>query len=146
MTQSTEDLIRQVLTTHKRIAVVGASSTPGKPAHDVPLLMRERGYDIVAVNPTITEWEGQAAYASLGDVPGPIDIVNVFRPASETPAIARAAVQVGAKVLWLQLGITNQEAQAIARQAGLWFVEDRCVNVEYKRLRDERVPFPNLGA
>lgn len=139
-----DGVTERVLTSYRRIAVVGASATVGKPAHDVPLLMRERGYEVFAVNPTIATWEGQPAYASLRDVPKPVEIVDVFRKAEETPAVAREAVAAGAKVLWLQLGITNPEARAIAGGAGLTFVEDRCVNIEYQRLRRENVAFPNL--
>lgn len=141
-----DQVTRTVLTTYRRIAVVGASATPGKPAHDVPLLMRERGYEVFAVNPTLTQWEGQHAYASLRDVPKPVEIVDVFRRAEETPAIARDAVAVGAKVLWLQLGIKSPEARAVAEQGGLTFIEDHCVNIEYGRLLQQQVDFPNLRA
>ena len=141
-----DQITRKILTTYRRIAVVGASATPGKPAHDVPLLMRERGYEVFAVNPTLTQWEGQPAYASLRDVPKPVEIVDVFRRAEETPAIAHDAVAVGAKVLWLQLGIKNPEARAIAEQGGLTFIEDHCVNIEYGRLLQQQVAFPNLRA
>jgi uncharacterized protein len=139
-----DQVAQQALTTHRRIAVVGASATVGKPAHDVPLLMRDRGYEVFAVNPTLSTWEGQPAYGSLRDVPKPVEVVDVFRKPEEAPAIARDAVAVGAKVLWLQLGITNPEARAIAERAALAYVEDRCVNIEYTRLRKDHVPFPNL--
>lgn len=141
-----DSVTEKVLTTYGRIAVVGASATLGKPAHDVPLLMRERGYEVFAVNPTLTQWEGQPAYASLRDVPKPVEIVDVFRRAEETPAIAHDAVAVGAKVLWLQLGIKNPEARAVAEQGGLTFIEDHCVNIEYGRLREQHIAFPNLRA
>lgn len=140
-----DQVTKEVLTTYRRIAVVGASATSGKPAHDVPLLMRERGYEVFAVNPTLSQWEGQPAYASLRDVPEPVEIVDVFRRAEETPAIARDAVGVGAKVLWLQLGIKSPEARAIAEQGGLTYIEDHCVNIEYGRLRRLKVAFPKLA-
>lgn len=140
-----DQVAQAALTTHRRIAVVGASATPGKPAHDVPLLMRERGYEVFAVNPTLKVWEGQPAYASLADVPRPAGIVDVFRRAEETPQVAKDAAAAGAKVLWLQLGIKNAEAKATAAAHGLAYVEDRCVNVEYQRLRRHGVTFPNLA-
>ncbi len=137
----TDDLPRDILTRYRRIAVVGASGTPGKPAHDVPLLMRERGYDVLPVNPRLTEWEGAPSFPSLADAPQP-EVVNVFRPAAEAPAIAQAAADAGAKVLWLQLGISSADARAIAADAGLAYVEDRCINVEWRRLDGAGVPVP----
>lgn len=118
----------------KRIAVVGCSATQGKPAHDVPKMALDHGYDIVPVNPTAAEIFGRKAYKTLAEVPGPIDMVNVFRPAAEAPEIARQAVAVGAKALWLQLDIRSEEARRIARDAGLDYVEDRCVSVEMRKI------------
>lgn len=143
-TANLDRLAQKVLTAYRRIAVVGASATPGKPGHDTPLLMRERGYEIFAVNPTLTQWEGQPAYPALRDIPEPVEIVDVFRKPEEAPAIAGDAVAMGAKVLWLQLGIVSPAARAIAEAGGLEFVEDRCVNLEYLRLRRARTPFPHL--
>lgn len=139
-------LAERILTTYRRIAVVGASATVGKPAHDVPLLMRQRGYEVFAVNPTLTQWEGQPAYASLGDVPKPVEVVDVFRRAEETPQVARDAVAAGAKALWLQLGISNAEARSVAGQGGLQFIEDRCVNIEYNRLHEAGAKLPTPRA
>lgn len=129
-----DQTIERLLTTHRTLTVVGASATAGKPAHDVPLQMRKRGYAIVPVNPTFQKWEGAPAFPSLEAAPRP-EFVDVFRRAEETPEIARQAVQAGAKVLWLQLGIKNPEARRIAEAGGLTYVEDRCLNVEWKRLR-----------
>jgi predicted CoA-binding protein len=123
------ELLRRV----KRIAVVGCSASPGKDAHDVPLLMLQHGYDIIPVNPKAPEIFGVKAYKTLAEIPGPIDMVNVFRPSEETPDVARQAVAVGAKALWLQLGIANPEAKRIAEDAGLEYVENRCVKIELKR-------------
>lgn len=130
-----QDTLDRILRDYRRIAVVGASASPDKPANEVPLIMRERGYAILAVNPRLEAWEGQPAYKSLADVPPPVEVVNVFRPAEEAPAIAREAVKIGAKALWLQTGIRSEEAKRIAEEAGLLYVEDRCVKIESARLR-----------
>lgn len=115
-----------------QLTIVGCSGSPGKAAHDVPLHMRENGFPVTAINPGLTEWEGEPAYLSLADAPTP-EWVVVFRPSAETPAIAQAAVAAGAKGLWLQLGIANEEARTIAEAAGLSFVQDKCVWVEFRR-------------
>lgn len=119
----------------KRIAVVGCSASPGKDAHDTPRLMLQKGFDIVPVNPVADEIFGVKAYKRLADVPGPIDMVNVFRPSEEAPDIARQAVEAGAKALWLQLGIAHPEARRIATEAGLEYVEDRCMKIELRHAR-----------
>jgi predicted CoA-binding protein len=123
-----------VLRRFRRIAVVGCSATPGKDAHEIPKYMLHHGYDIVPVNPTGGEILGRRAYPRLADVPGPVDVVDVFRPPAEAPEVARQAVAIGAKVLWLQLGIRSAEARQIAQDAGLLYVEDRCLKVEHRRL------------
>lgn len=123
-----------VLRHARRIAVVGASATPGKEAHEVPRFMQERGYEILPVNPNAPEVFGVPAYRSLAEVPGEIDLVDVFRPSAEAPEIARQAVARGARALWLQTGIESDEARAIAKAAGMRFIEDRCVKVEYWRM------------
>lgn len=126
---------RDILSRSRRIAVVGCSASPGKDAHEVPRFLLERGFDVQPVNPTAGEVFGRKAYKSLAEVPGPIDLVNVFRPAEEAPSIARQAVQAGAKALWLQLGIRSPEAKRIAEEAGLAYVEDRCTRTEAYALR-----------
>lgn len=126
---------RDVLSHARRIAVVGCSASPGKDAHEVPLFLLEKGYDVQPVNPTAAEIFGRKAHRSLADVPGPVDLVNVFRPAEEAPDIARQAVKAGAKALWLQLGIRSPEARRIAEEAGLAYVEDRCIRTEARALR-----------
>lgn len=110
----------------RRIAVVGCSGTPGKAAHDIPRLLRQRGWEILPVNPSHDELLGERCYETLGEVPGTIDLVDVFRPADEAPEIARQAAKVGAGGLWLQLGIVSADARRIAKDAGLAFVEDDC--------------------
>ena len=122
----TEDL-REIYEQTKTIAVVGASNNPTKPSHSIPRYLKEEGFRIVPVNPNEEEILGERAYHSLRKIEGPVDVVDVFRPGEEAPDIAREAVDIGAKVLWLQEGIRSEEAGKIAREAGLRFVSDRCM-------------------
>lgn len=121
---------RDLLARSRRVAVVGCSATPGKDAHEVPRFLLERGFDVQPVNPAAAEIFGRKAYPTLAEVPGPLDLVVVFRPAEEAPGIARQAVAAGAKALWLQLGLRSAEARCIAEEAGLAYVEDRCTRTE----------------
>ena len=125
---------KDVLERYRRVAVVGISNDESKAAHRIPAQLKEAGFDIVPVNPTADTVLGLKAYGKLADVEGPIDIVEVFRPAEEAPDIARQAVEVGAKALWLQQGIRSDEARRIAEETGLDFVEDHCMGVESRRL------------
>jgi uncharacterized protein len=119
---------RTVLEQAETIAVVGMSTDRSKPAHGVPVTLRDAGWRILPVHPKADEIAGQRAYASLSEVDVPIDVVEVFRPAEEAADIARQAVEAGAGALWLQLGITSPEARAIAEDAGLDYVEDECMH------------------
>jgi len=125
---------QDVLQTYRTIAVVGLNSDPDRPSHWVSDYMRHQGYRIIPVNPDETEVFGQKAYPDLESVPEPIDFVDVFRRPQFCAEIARQAVAKGAKVLWLQSGIRSPEARAIAEQAGLTYIEDRCVMVEHRSL------------
>jgi len=116
------------------IAVVGASSKSDRPSYGVFARLKRAGYRVIPVNPFETEVHGERAYPSLAEVPEPIDIVDVFRRAEETPPIADAAVRARAKVLWLQLGIENDDAAARARAGGLVVVMDACIAVVVSRL------------
>lgn len=116
------------------VAVVGASTDPEKPSHAIPRILLEAGFTMIPVNPSATEILGQQVYASLEDVPVPVDIVDVFRPPAEAPAIAESAVAIGAKTLWLQMGITSERAKEVAEGAGLEYVEDLCIGATIKRL------------
>jgi predicted CoA-binding protein len=129
-----EDELRAIYADTTTIAVVGASANPAKAAHTIPAYLREVGFRIVPVNPATEEVLGVKAYPRLEDVPVPVDVVEVFRPAAETPEIARSAVAIGAKVLWLQEGIVSEEAAAIARDGGLRVVMDRCMGLTHRRL------------
>jgi predicted CoA-binding protein len=129
-----DDTVERILTRYDTITVVGASRSPAKAAHTVPALMQRHGWRIIPVNPHAQSIFGWQAYPSLARVPGPVGLVNVFRPSGDAADVARQAVSVGATALWLQLGITSAEARAIAEAAGLLYVEDRCLAIEQRRL------------
>ena len=126
--------IEEMLREAKTIAIVGLSGDPEKPSHGIAKALQHYGYRVIPVNPKETEVLGEKAYAGLGEIPMKIDIVNVFRRAEQTPPIAAEAVAIGAKVLWLQSGIVNEEAAGIARAGGLAVVMDRCIMVEHRKL------------
>ena len=132
---ASSDAVAQILRGVKTIAVVGLSSNPMRPSYGVAEYLKTAGYRIIPVNPNETEVLGEKAYARLEDVPEPVDIVDVFRRAEEVPAVAESAIGIGAKVLWMQLGIENGLAAEKARAAGLVVVEDSCLMVEHKRRR-----------
>jgi len=127
--------LRRLLTDARTIAVVGASSSPDRPSHGIFGRLLAAGYRVIPVNPNESLVQGQKAYASLRDIPEPVDIVDVFRRPEHTPAIADDAVAIGAKVLWLQSGIWNDEAAVRAGAAGLVVVMDECIGVAHSRLR-----------
>ena len=120
----------QILADAHVIAVVGASRHPGKAAHGVPLEMQRYGWRIIPVNPTADELFGEKVYRSLADIPHPVDLVDVFRPAQDAVEVVREAVAIGAPAVWLQLGIFSAEARRIAEEAGIDYVEDRCLIIE----------------
>jgi len=127
-----QDRVR-ILETYKRIAMVGLSSNPFRPSHLAAIYMIAHGYDVTPVNPRENEILGRRAYASLRDVPGPIEIVDIFREPAAVPDIVEDAIARGAKVIWMQLGVINEKAAARAREAGLEVVMDRCVKIEHAR-------------
>ncbi len=133
-TQANIEEIRRIYAESKTIAVVGATNDPARASHNVPFYLREQGYRIIPVNPKRAEVLGIGTVATLTDIEEPVDVVDVFRPAAEAPAIARDAVAIGAKVLWLQLGISSDEAAAIAGEAGLLVVMDRCMGQMHAKL------------
>lgn len=127
------DPIGDLMVAVRRIAVVGASPRPDRPSHQVLVALVDRGYDVVPVRPGTDEVAGIPAVADLRDIEGPIDLVDVFRRAEDTPEVAEAAVAIGAGALWLQLGIRSEVARTIATGAGLGYVEDACLAVEVER-------------
>jgi uncharacterized protein len=118
----------------KTIAVVGASADESKPAHEIPRYLQSQGYRIVPVNPRGGEILGEPVVSSLDDIEGPVDVVDVFRPADQAPAIAEQAIEIGARVLWLQLGIASAEAKQLAEAAGLTVVMNRCMGATHGQL------------
>lgn len=124
--ETTERILRDF----RSIAVVGLSRDPSKAAHAIPARMQRAGFRVVPVNPHIDSVLGETAYPELRMVPFPVEVVLVFRPSAEAEAVARDAVAIGAKALWLQQGITSDAARQIAEGAGLLYVEDRCMGVE----------------
>ena len=133
-----EDL-RQILATSKTIAVVGLSNKPERPSHEVASYLQDEGYRIIPVNPHITEVLGEKAYPSLRDVPKPVDIVDIFRRPESVPPIVEDAIAVGAKVVWMQSGIVNEEAAARAEAAGLTVIMDACMRSAHRTLRAGRI-------
>jgi predicted CoA-binding protein len=128
--------LRSILGDARTIAVVGLTSKPDRPSNDVAAFLQSKGYRIVPVNPNETEVLGERAYPSLADVPQDIeiDVVDVFRRAEDTPPVAEAAVARGAKVLWLQDGIVNDDARRIAEEAGLTVIMGVCIRTTTNRL------------
>lgn len=126
--------LRRILMKHRTIAMVGLSAQWYRPSHFAAKYLLDHGYTVIPVNPAYREVLGQACYPSLREVPVPVDIVDCFRRAEEIPAIVEEAIAIGAKVVWLQLGVINAEAVRRAEAAGLEVVMDRCVKIEYARL------------
>lgn len=122
--------IKEILSQSNVIAVVGLSDKPDRVSYMVSEAMKNKGYQIVPVNPNATEILGEKSYASLSAIPFPVDIVNVFRRSEYTPEVAEEAAKIGAKVLWLQLGIMNDEVAKIGADHNMTVIMDRCIKVE----------------
>ena len=125
--------ITEVLELSKTIAVVGLTDTPVRPSFGVSHYMRSQGYRIIPVNPNISEWEGEKAYASLLEVPEKIDIVNVFRRSEAVPEVVEQAIQIKAPVIWMQEGVVHEAAAEKARQVGIFVVMDMCILKEHRK-------------
>src|SRR5258707_6240170 len=122
----TERILREFRT----IAIVGLSRDPSKAAHAIPARMQRAGFRVIPVNPFVTSVLGEKSYAKLSEVPFSAEVVLGFLPSAEAAAVAREAVAIGAKALWLQQGIISEDARQIAQAAGMLYVEDRCMGVE----------------
>ncbi|WP_062520079.1 CoA-binding protein [Demequina silvatica] len=141
-----DELALALARTH-RVAIVGASPNPSRTSYQIAVwLMENTPYELYLVNPAAAgeEIRGHGFYASLADLPVPVDMVDVFRRAEFTPSIAADTVGIGAKALWLQLGISHPDAMSTARCAGLVAVQNRCIKVEYRRLEDRIASFRAL--
>ncbi|HEY9602553.1 MAG TPA: CoA-binding protein [Allocoleopsis sp.] len=130
-----DEAMRDVLTNARVIAVVGHSDKPERTSYRIAQFLREVGYTIYPVNPMVSEIDGQPSYASLKDVPEPVDIVNVFRRSEYLPEIVEEAIAIQAKTLWTQLGVFDETSAQKALNAGLNVVMDACIKVEYLRLK-----------
>lgn len=126
--------LKKLTTPGKTVAVVGLSPDPARASHEVAHYLQQEGFRVIPVRPGVDEILGEKAYARLEDIPGPVDIVDVFRKAEDTPAVAESAVRIGAGAFWLQLGIENEVACSIAAAGGLEVVQNRCMKIEHRRL------------
>lgn len=129
-----DQTLKEILLSTKTIASVGLSSNPGKVSFGVGAYLIEQGYQVFPVNPTTDEILGEKAYPDLESIPEKIDVVQVFRRPEDVPSVVDAAIKAGAKVVWMQLEIVNEEAAQTARDAGLQVVMDHCMRVEHMRL------------
>jgi len=126
--------LRRILKSHRTIAVVGLSANWNRPSNFAAKYLQQHGYRVIPVNPAYAEVLGERCYAELAAIPHAVDVVDVFRRTADVLPIARAAVAIGAKCLWQQIGVTNLEADALARDAGMDSVMDRCMKIEHARL------------
>jgi len=125
-----DDVIDRILSAAKTVAVVGLSDKPDRPSHVVARYLRGKGYRVIPVNPMIREVLGEKSYASLAEIPGGVDLVDVFRKSETVPAIAEEAIRIGANYFWMQEGVANEEARTRLAAAGIPVVMDRCVMKE----------------
>jgi len=126
--------LRSVLEGNRIVAIVGLSADWNRPSYFVGKYLQEHGYRVIPVNPRYPEILGERCYASLADIPHPVDIVDVFRKPQDCLAVAEQAVAIGARVFWMQLGVDNEQARAVAGAAGMTVIADRCMKIEYARL------------
>jgi predicted CoA-binding protein len=127
-------VIRDILAHPRHVAVVGCSPEATRASNRIARLLMEKGHTVVPVNPGVREILGRACFPSLGDIPGPIDMVDIFRRADQAGAIADEAIAIRAKIVWMQLGVIDEAAAARAQAAGLTVIMDRCPAIEYARL------------
>ena len=130
---SSDDRIREILSLEK-VVVVGMSKNSSKAAHYVPKYLADNGYDVIPVNPTTDEILGKKCYSSISEIDGDIDIIDVFRPSDQILPVIQEAIKKKPKVIWLQEGIHNSEAEELAEKAGIKVVFNRCMLAEHQRL------------
>ncbi|MDH3586629.1 MAG: CoA-binding protein [Gammaproteobacteria bacterium] len=131
------DASRRILTDYKRVAIVGLSTDPSRPSNHVARYLLEKGFEVTPVNPKYDEILGHRCYPDLSAIPTPVDIVNLFQRSERVPPFVDAAIDIGAKVIWMQLDIAHEEAAEKARAAGLEVVMNRCIKIDYARLLDD---------
>jgi predicted CoA-binding protein len=127
--------ITQILQDYRVVAMVGLSNDPSRPSYQVAQYLQEHGYRIIPVNPGCQEILGEKCYATLRDIPGPVEVVDIFRKVDAVPGIVADAIAVGAKVVWMQLGLEEPDSARRARQAGLQVVMDHCMKIEHGQRR-----------
>ncbi len=137
--------IEHFLAEFKTIAVVGLSSRTTRAGYYVPAYVQEQGYCIIPVNPNLQQALDQLAYPDLLSIPRPVDLVLIFRRPQHAPSVVKRAVEIGAKAVWMQLGISHQEAAVTAREAGLDVVQDACIMVEHRRWSRQKRADDDLG-
>jgi hypothetical protein len=135
MSNSSDDRLLQILSKNKTIAVVGLSQRPDRPSYTNSAYLQRQGYRIIPVNPNLTEALGEKAYASLREIAQPVEIVDIFRRAEDVPPVVEDAIAIGARVVWMQLGIVNEAAAERAQAAGLEVVMDTCLGATHRLLR-----------
>jgi predicted CoA-binding protein len=123
----------RILENYRRIGMVGLSSNPFRPSHFAAIYLLSEGYEVIPVNPRESSVLGRKSYPNLTEIPGGVEVVDIFREPAAVPAIVEEAIQIGAKVIWMQLGVIHEEAAARARKAGLQVVMDRCMKIEHAR-------------
>lgn len=134
MTIETDSELKEIFETCRTIAVVGCSPKPERPGHYIARYLQDLGYRVIPVNPGHTELVNERCYPSLRDIPEQVDMVDCFRRSEEIPDIVDDAIAIGAKVIWMQLGVINEEAAQRAKEAGLKVVMNRCPKIDYPRL------------
>ncbi len=132
--------IRQIMETASTIAIVGLSDRPDRDSYQVAEYLQAHGYRVIPVNPTVDAVLGEQSYARVADIPEMIDIVDVFRRPDSAVEVVADAIEAGARVVWMQLGVVNQEAARMAEAAGLQVVMDRCIKIEHRRLLGQDPP------
>lgn len=138
-TRQSPDDLKRILLQAKTIAVVGLSPNPERPSHGIAQYLQEQGYRIVPVNPTVAEVLGEKSYPNLEALPEPVEVVQIFRKPEDVPSIVEEAILIGAKVIWMQVGILHEAAAERACEAGLQVVMDRCMRATHRELRAARM-------
>jgi predicted CoA-binding protein len=141
---NTDEEMRQILTGYKTVASVGLSTNPAKESYGIVQYLISHGYDIIPVNPTADEILGIKAYPDLLSIPSQVDVVQVFRKPEDVPPVVEQAIQIGAKVVWMQVGVISPQGAAMARAAGLQVVMDHCMREEHRALVGQRI-FPDMN-